>query len=299
MRWLVRLYPRAWQTRYGVEFEALLSDLRPTPSLFLDVILGALDAHFRPEFADRRLFLMNTKLRKAEFTVLWSFVAFIVAGMYLNGMTDDTPLPDAIHAHLALAIPWAVLEVFSVVALVATAVGGLPLMVTVLRKAMTERRRDVLLRLALPLASLAVTAGFVGTAMAVINSRPVSYGVYYALRFTVVVVLFIGGAVLSTWGVTSAVRRSEIGGQPLRFAAIPAAVVSGSMLIMLAAAVVWGVACYLTIPEMFMTSSYGLLGLVSTPTQWLTSILVMIWATAGAVSAARRALRERGVGEPA
>ena len=299
MRRLVRLYPRAWQTRYGVEFEALLSDLHPTPFLFLDVMLGALDAHFHPEFADRRLFLMNTRLRKAEFTVLWSFVAFIVAGMYLNGMTDDTPLPDAIHAHLALAIPWTVLEVFSVVALVATAVGGLPLMLTVLRKALTERRRDVLVRLAMPVVSGIVILAFIAVALTIIGGRPVSDTANHILGFTGTVVLFIGGAVLSTWGVTSAVRRSEIGGQPLRFAAIPAAVVSGSMLIMLTAAAVWGVACYLTIPEMFMTSSYGLLGLVSTPTQWLTSILVMIWATGTAASAARRALRERSVGEPA
>ncbi len=299
MRWMVWLYPRAWRARYGVEFAALLDDIRPTMRAALDVALRAFDAHVHPGLIDGRLLLMNTRLRKAEFTILWSFAAFIVAGMYLNGMTDDTPLPVAIHTHAALAIPWTMLEVFSVVAILAAAVGGLPLMLAVLRKALAEQRRDVLLRLAMPLVSAAATLIFVLIVVTLINGRPVSDTVNHILGFTGIVVLFIGSAILSTWGVTSAVRLSEIDGQPMRFAAIPAAVVSASMFVMLAATVVWGVACYLTVPEMFVTTTYGLLGLVPTPAQWLASTLVMLWATGGAVSAARQALRERNVSEPA
>lgn len=44
MRWLVRLYPRAWRERYEDEFSALLDECGASPGVILDVILGALDA---------------------------------------------------------------------------------------------------------------------------------------------------------------------------------------------------------------------------------------------------------------
>lgn len=47
MRWLVRLYPRAWRERYGVEFLASLEDFGAGPRWALDVIRGALDAHLQ------------------------------------------------------------------------------------------------------------------------------------------------------------------------------------------------------------------------------------------------------------
>jgi hypothetical protein len=46
MRWLLYLYPRAWRRRYGEEFAALLERERPSLRLSLDVLLGALDAHW-------------------------------------------------------------------------------------------------------------------------------------------------------------------------------------------------------------------------------------------------------------
>ena len=42
---LVRLYPGHWRSRYGEEFEVLLSERRLGPFDVADVVLGALDAH--------------------------------------------------------------------------------------------------------------------------------------------------------------------------------------------------------------------------------------------------------------
>ncbi len=47
--WLVALYPEHWRERYGDEFEALLEAQPATPAAFLDVILGAIDAHLTGE----------------------------------------------------------------------------------------------------------------------------------------------------------------------------------------------------------------------------------------------------------
>lgn len=49
MKWLLRLYPRAWRRRYGSEFLAMLETMRITPATVLDVVRGAIDAHVHPE----------------------------------------------------------------------------------------------------------------------------------------------------------------------------------------------------------------------------------------------------------
>jgi hypothetical protein len=48
-RKLARLYPRAWRTRYGREFDALLEDADLTWGDLLNVLAGALRAHFEGE----------------------------------------------------------------------------------------------------------------------------------------------------------------------------------------------------------------------------------------------------------
>jgi hypothetical protein len=45
---LLRLYPRAWRTRYGTEMAALLEERRPDRRERLDLIRGALDAWVHP-----------------------------------------------------------------------------------------------------------------------------------------------------------------------------------------------------------------------------------------------------------
>jgi hypothetical protein len=45
----VHLYPARWQRRYGDEFLALLEHQPPSAQVWLDVVLGALDAWLRPQ----------------------------------------------------------------------------------------------------------------------------------------------------------------------------------------------------------------------------------------------------------
>jgi hypothetical protein len=44
----------AWRLRYGSEYKALLEDRPITPGLVLDVVMGAVDAHTRPQFQMQR-----------------------------------------------------------------------------------------------------------------------------------------------------------------------------------------------------------------------------------------------------
>jgi hypothetical protein len=47
-RFLTRLYPVDWRTRYGDEFEALLDERPLGPFDVADILLSAIDAHIRP-----------------------------------------------------------------------------------------------------------------------------------------------------------------------------------------------------------------------------------------------------------
>ena len=49
MRFLLRLYPKAWRDLYGEEFVGILSAQRVTPRLLLDIIGGAVDARLQPQ----------------------------------------------------------------------------------------------------------------------------------------------------------------------------------------------------------------------------------------------------------
>jgi len=47
IHFLARLYPRSWQQRYGVEYAALLEDMRPDGRTAANVFIGALAMHIR------------------------------------------------------------------------------------------------------------------------------------------------------------------------------------------------------------------------------------------------------------
>ena len=49
LRPLLRLYPRAWRSRYGDEFAELLDSEPVSLSLVIDVLFGAVDARVRPQ----------------------------------------------------------------------------------------------------------------------------------------------------------------------------------------------------------------------------------------------------------
>lgn len=50
MTWLLRLYPRAWQRRYGEEVAELLASEPPSLRLLVDLIAGAIDARLNPHW---------------------------------------------------------------------------------------------------------------------------------------------------------------------------------------------------------------------------------------------------------
>jgi hypothetical protein len=55
MNWILKLYPREWQRRYGDEIAEVVAAQPNSIQLTVDLIGGAIDAHLKPQAFARRL----------------------------------------------------------------------------------------------------------------------------------------------------------------------------------------------------------------------------------------------------
>ena len=91
--WLTSIYPLAWRERYGDEFEMLLEECLHSPLDVLDILLGALDAHLdSPHAMNWRTLNMINKLRTSILLVFAGYIGFVLGGLSLYGLADDSPM---------------------------------------------------------------------------------------------------------------------------------------------------------------------------------------------------------------
>ena len=155
----LRLFPDAWQERFGAEFGALLDQTPPTPRVLFDVVVAAVDAHVHPTGPRRRWPLMIERLRISELVVFASWVAFVVAGLAFQRLTEDGPLGAARQFQGTIAIAYAAIIGGAVVSLGAIAVAGIPIAVAIARQAIHAGDRRQLGLLAVPIVSLLMWVG--------------------------------------------------------------------------------------------------------------------------------------------
>src|SRR5262249_40129588 len=133
--WLLRLYPCAWRDRYGTELAELLAQERVSLLALLSVVGGALDAHRHPQLlAPASRPSAPYRLRTLVITVFCAYVAFVVAALAFFEAVNDLSFAPLMHAYPQLTVPWTVLAASAAVALSAVLIGGLPILVTVLKE---------------------------------------------------------------------------------------------------------------------------------------------------------------------
>ena len=296
--WLTSLYPRAWRERYAEEFEDLLEQCLHTPLDVVDIFLGALDAHLQLQSGENvnwRLLNMLNKFRTTILTVFAAYIAFIVAGMTLVGLVDDSPMIPLMRANFAPTLAMTIIRLGAAVALLAIVVGGLPLAITVIRRALTINRQNLGLLL-VPVISLFVLVLYLGFVFLVATGRIHIAGVTQAVQpgnFPVgnrlllggLMLLFVLGAIASTWAVWRVVSRTNeetetfwAGSRPLtieiyKFAYIPAVIATASMLVMTIATAIWSYLVFSALPSVFF-GNFGL-WMTSTP-PWVYGILLVM-----------------------
>lgn len=90
---LLRLYPRAWRERYGEEMLSLVESERPSGlGAGLDLIRGALVAHFHPLTGDRDVARATMALRLTRWLPL--FAVFLAAAIVFISFDSGRPRPD-------------------------------------------------------------------------------------------------------------------------------------------------------------------------------------------------------------
>jgi hypothetical protein len=261
-----------------------------------DVVFGAVDAWLRPQVVYEGRLVMVSRMRGSVLAVLWAWVGLVVAGVGFRKMTEYDDFVRAARDSALVGVTFDTVVVGAVVALAAVAVGGAPVAFAALRKALAERRKDVLL-LCMPLIFGAGFVGYILVLMKVIYpalGRVAVHGTVNVALFLSLVGAFSLAALASAWAVTAAVRRVEVGGRTLRFALYPAAVAAAGMAVVLVGTTVWGVTLRATAPTLFSGDD----GILATPTYvtWLAIVAVMAVSTAVAVVASICGLRARNVG---
>ncbi len=291
--WVLRLYPSDWRARYGDEFAALLEDYPLTPFALFDILLGALDAHLTPFDHTGRILRMLHQPRRSVITVFIAYIAFVLAGINYNGMIEDE-LRTLNPAHPAVAAAYNVVYWASAVSLLAVLAGGLPIGLAVARRALAQRRWDILALLAVPPLALLIWVGWTELLLNVIapnagaQSTPRSTA---GLFFFSWVGLFVLAAIVSTAAVSIAVSRSEAPPRLYRFALGPAAVAVLTMVVMFGAVLAWGLLIRSEVPD-YLNAQIGprpyafplLAG-------WVVDLVVMALATLVAGAALVRAWR--------
>jgi hypothetical protein len=297
---LIRLYPPLWRERYENEFEILLEECLHSPLDIVDILLGALDAQveFPFDMSWRSMNMVN-KLRTSILIVFVACVGFVIGGMGLFGLADDSPMAALMRTNLPLSAAWIAVQVGAVVALLAAVVGGTPLASTIIRRALTSPRKQlryvlvpVLSALALVLyAAFAASIGLghlhVPGVLPVVSHDNLPLG--NGRLIGGFILLFVFGAVASTmavWKVVSDVDNETstlnlLGKtaiiKPYDFAFIPSLITALGMLWMLLATMVWGLLAYSAMPDVF-AANWGLL-MSNTTLSFAIILAIMLLST--------------------
>ncbi len=195
------------------------------------------------------------KLRRLEMITFCAAVLFVIAGLALYWLVDDSPFIPLMRLHGEFSLSWDVIAGGSAIFALALAAGALPIGWAVLRRAWLKSRRDLWL-LAVPLIAFVLVA--LPPALAIFHallnpstpqSPPFTVSGWIALGYTA---LFVLAALASVASVCIVVARTEqdevtfkakgieITVRPYEFAILPAGVVAVAMVLMLAGTVAWG-----------------------------------------------------------
>lgn len=250
-RWALRLYPRAWRERYAGEMGTLLQHHHVTLWTVADLLLGALDAHLHHDLIPGRVVGMAHRIRTSEVVIFCAFVLFGVAWLAAQEVRD--PLSEwerIIQQHPDIRAALVALQLAGLVALLAVLVGGLPIAFAVIKGAVSQPQRGVLLLLATPILAFIVLIGAViGAAWLWSNAQhagqPLPGG--WQLILLGIFVLTVGG---STLAVALAVKRGEIGERLARFALVPAALAVAAIAAGVVAAAILTALSFAEAPEL-------------------------------------------------
>ncbi|GCE30109.1 hypothetical protein KDA_55930 [Dictyobacter alpinus] len=287
--YVLRLYPRPWRDRYEDEVLAMLEQGVPSWMDDLNLLGGAFNAHLHPcwGFADKSSYLRT--LRGSLLTIFVAYASFIIAGLAYQKLTEYHAFMSVAQTDHAIGLLFLLVVIGSVLALSGIFVGGVPIVVAVIRHALKNKQPGLLFLLSTPILANGI---FLCILLLLKNIHPIIPLETIISRTTFVGALLITVAV-STGVVCRAVSRCEIPEPLLRFALRCAMLATAAMALMFVATTVWGLGVWSKEPQLF-TRNDGIFG-TSTPLTWLGIVMAMAMATAIALLALTRGMSSRAV----
>jgi uncharacterized membrane protein YidH (DUF202 family) len=288
-RLALRLYPLAYQRRYGDEMRALLDDEPPRTRAVFDLFKGALLAHLRPADGPSGALDPADRVRASTRGVLLCWVFFAAAGFGFYKTTEDEPFSLAGHAHPLLRDAHLAVQALAVIASMTVVLAALPLVLAAVSHARSDSgmRRKVLLPF-LPLILFgALTAGVLAIAHTQAPGRPTTAG------YGMAIVWGIAGLACGMTCVLAcrhALFATPARASRLRAALIGATVVTFAMLGIAIATALYAIALNLDASELAAQPN-GPFNVISTTTSLILQVAVMVGAALLATIATARAWR--------
>lgn len=282
---LLDIYPKGFRVAYGVDvlqvFRQCCGDayrdrgavgvMRLWLPAIADLFFGAAADYCSLAVEVWRRSMSLDRVRSSTIMVFCAYIAFVLAGMGFQKMSEYDDFTDAAKAHALIGVSFNVILYSSAVALLAVLAGGLPLAFAALRFALSERRVDIPLLFAVPVVAFGALVGYGAIVQTLTGGEKLHLG------FLGLIGVLTLGAIASAAAVSLAVKRSQIVGSLLNFTRIPAIVAALAMLAMCLATIVWGFGLRSDVPQLFNGND----GLVATNTamNWLGIVMVMSIAT--------------------
>lgn len=236
-RWstrLVHLYPPAWRTRYEDEVLALLEQRPPSPRDYMDLLCGALDAHLHGDAVLGKGIPVSQRIRLSEIAIFCGFVIFGVGFLGLVRLPDPTATwHPAVSVHPELGILYNLVVAAAYVSFLAVVAGGTPIVLSAIKQAWHERRRDVLTLLGIATALGVLFLLYSGVVYVVTSMRP-GQGIRPLrpadIALSLIWLAIFGLCIVAIPLLASvAIVRGPISERVVRFALLPGAVVTGAM----------------------------------------------------------------------
>jgi hypothetical protein len=241
-----------------------------------DLVRGGVAEHCHMVGYRWKGILAMQRQRNALLTIFCGYIAFVIAGLGLQKMTEYNDFQSIAAHQLAIGLPFKLVYFGSAVSLLAVLIGGVPLAAAALRQALADRRFGIAALFAVPPVALALFVGFI-----ILYTRNVAKSAT-SDHIHVVVAAFVAAAILSTAAVCFGISATTRGTSALLgFARWPAVITATTMVIMCIATIVVALRLNAVAPGVVpdMTSYYTFTLLNVT----ILMILATIVAAVGAV----------------
>jgi hypothetical protein len=208
-----------------------------------DLIIGAWSEYLALVARLWKGTVLMQRQRTSLIIIFSAYIAFVIAGIALQKMTEYEDFTSLAQSHPAVGIPYAIVYYGSAVSLLAVLIGGVPLALVVLRQAFTQKRWGIAALFAVPPVALGAFIGF-AIMLTKIQARS-----FQTTGLPLTVVAFMLAAIVSTSAVGYAIAHSDVNASLYRFARWPAIVTTATMIIMFVATLTFGVSANATSPH--------------------------------------------------